>query len=226
VPEPLALFPLNVVIVPGLVLPLHIFEPRYRAMVRDLLHKADPASREFGIATVREGRSFDSQGISALYPVGTATVLREVTELPDGRFDILTTGTRRFRLVDVDRSADLAMASVEFLEEATEPGDELIAAQTALAFDRYRQLLGGRMDADETAGVDQQDLPEDPTVLSYLVTAAMVLPWAERQDLLAAPDTATRLRFAIELLQRENRIITALHAVPAVDSFADLGCLN
>ncbi|MFM8351674.1 MAG: LON peptidase substrate-binding domain-containing protein, partial [Actinomycetales bacterium] len=131
-PEPLALFPLNVVIVPGLVLPLHIFEPRYRAMVRDLLDKADPASREFGIATVREGRSFDSQGISALYPVGTATVLREVTELPDGRFDILTTGTRRFRLVDADRSADLAMASVEFLEESTEPGDELIAAQTAL----------------------------------------------------------------------------------------------
>lgn len=233
-PEPIPLFPLNVVLVPGLVLPLHIFEPRYRDMVQSLLRKPDPQSREFGIATVREGRSFDGQGMDALYPTGTAAVLREVTELPDGRFDILTTGTRRFRLLSLQPSqagstggsGDLAVATVEFLEDVEDPGDELIARRARKAFDDYRRLLGGRLVIGDGEHEDLQDLPDDPTVLSYLITAAIVVSWSERQDLLAADDTATRLRRAIGLLERENGIIAALGAVPAVDALGDPGSVN
>jgi len=223
---PLPLFPLNVVLVPGLVLPLHIFEPRYRSMVRDLLRRDDPQAREFGIVAIRQGRSFDAEGMDALYPVGTATVLREAEELDDGRFDIVTTGTRRFRILSVDRSSDLAVATVEFLEDVADPQDALIALRARRSFDTYRRLLGGRLVIGQPDREDASDLPEDPTVLSYLVTAAMVLPWDERQGLLAAPDTATRLQQADRLLARENGIIAALAAVPAVEALGELGSVN
>lgn len=225
-PVPLPLFPLNVVLVPGLVLPLHIFEPRYRSMVRDLLRRDDPQAREFGIVAIRQGRSFDAEGMDALYPVGTATVLREAEELDDGRFDIVTTGTRRFRILSVDRSSDLAVATVEFLEDVADPQDALIALRARRSFDTYRRLLGGRLVIGQPDREDASDLPEDPTVLSYLVTAAMVLPWDERQGLLAAPDTATRLQQADRLLARENGIIAALAAVPAVEALGELGSVN
>lgn len=220
------LFPLNVVLVPGLVLPLHIFEPRYRTMVQDLLRRDDPQAREFGIVAIRQGRSFDAEGMDALYPVGTATVLREAEELDDGRFDIVTTGTRRFRILSIDRSSDLAVATVEFLEDVADPQDALIALRARRSFDTYRRLLGGRLVIGQPDREDASDLPEDPTVLSYLVTAAMVLPWDERQGLLAAPDTATRLQQADRLLARENGIIAALAAVPAVEALGELGSVN
>jgi Lon protease-like protein len=226
VPAPLPLFPLNVVLVPGLVLPLHIFEPRYRGMIDALLGKEDPQEREFGIVAVRDGRSFDRDGPDAVYPIGTATLLREAERLPDGRFDIITTGTRRFRILEVDRSAELAVATVDFLEDVSDPADALIAMRVRRAFDAYRQLLGGQLMVGDAGQAGQDDLPEDPTVLSYLVTAAMVLPWAQRQELLAAPDTATRLHLAATLLQRENGLIATLAAVPAVDALADLGSVN
>ncbi len=72
------------------------------------------------------------------------------------------------------------------------------------------------LDDDEEDG-DDEGLPDDPTVLSYLVTAAMVLPTSERQDLLSAPTTADRLALARRLLHRETGLITALSAVPAID---------
>ena len=190
-PQPLPLFPLNVVLVPGLVLPLHIFEPRYRGMVESLLSQPEAEAREFGIVGVRDGRSFDDDGIDAIYPVGTATLLREAERLPDGRYDIVTTGSRRFRVVSVDQSEPLAVAMVEFLDDEQGPDDAHYAQRVAREFNTYRQLLGGRLSTEDTSGASPEDLPKDPTVLSYLVTAAMVLPNAQRQELLAAADTQT-----------------------------------
>lgn len=222
-PEALPLFPLNAVLVPGLVLPLHIFEPRYRAMVQALLARPDEEQREFGIIAVREGRSFDRDGMQALYPVGTATILRSAEELDDGRYDIVTTGSRRFRLVSVDQSSPLAMAMVDFLDDDAAAVDASIARRVARLFDGYRRLLSGQA---PTPDAPADDLPDDPTVLGYLVTAAMVLPMAERQDLLAMPDTAARLERAASLLVRENGLIAALAAVPAIEPIGDPGSLN
>lgn len=221
--EPLPLFPLNVALVPGLVLPLHIFEPRYRGMVQALLARPEESQREFGIIAVREGRSFDRDGIEALYPIGTATVLRSAEALEDGRYDIVTTGSRRFRLVSVDRSSPLAVAIVEFLEDVAGPDDAALASRVVRLFDAYRRLLGGQPpEPDERA----DDLPDDPTVLGYLITAAMVLPMDERQELLAMPDTAARLGRAASLLARENGILSVLGAVPAIDLIGAPGSPN
>ncbi len=216
----LPLFPLNTALVPGLVLPLHIFEPRYRALIEELLAIPDEDAREFGIIAVRDGRDLARHGADALYPIGTATVLRQAERLPDGRFDIVTTGSRRFRLENVDLSQPLARAEVEFLDDPPEPDDAIIGAQVAWRFRAYRAALGGQVVADDDGAIppDPDDgMPDDPTVLSYLVTAAMVLPGDERQQLLAAPTTHDRLTLARGLLRRETTLISALGALPAIE---------
>ncbi len=219
VPAPLPLFPLNTPLVPGLVLPLHIFEPRYREMIEELLAMPDEDAREFGIVAVRDGRDVATDGLPALYPVGTATVLREAERFPDGRFDIVTTGSRRFRLLEVDTSQPLLRARVEYLDDVSDPADSLLAEQVTRRFRLYRGALSGQVpDAVEWDDSDEDaDLPDDPTVLSYLVTAAMVLPADERQALLAAPTTGDRLALARSLLGRETALISTLSAVPSLD---------
>jgi hypothetical protein len=220
VSSPLPLFPLNTPLVPGLVLPLHIFEPRYRGLVEELLAVEDEDDREFGIVAVRDGRDPSRDGLSALYPVGTATVLREAERLDDGRFEIVTTGSRRFRLLEVDTRAPLLRAEVEFLEDVSDPADALLATQVSRRFRLYRGALSGQVpDASDWDGEDVEDaeLPDDPTVLSYLVTAAMVLPTDERQSLLAAATTGDRLVLARSLLGRETALISTLSAVPSLD---------
>jgi Lon protease-like protein len=218
--SPLPLFPLATVLVPGLVMPLHIFEPRYRGLIEELLAIPDEDAREFGIIAVRDGRDVARDGIDALYRVGTATVLRQAERLEDGRFDIITTGTRRFRLHSVDLSEPLIRGEVEFLEDPTVPDDLRAAADVHRRFLAYRQVLSGQVAAtDDEIDVDDddEDLPDDPTVLSYLVTAAMVLPTSERQDLLSAETTGQRLTLARSLLHRETGLISLLGALPAID---------
>lgn len=218
----LPLFPLNAPIVPGLVLPLHIFEPRYRALVAELLAEPLEEAREFGVIAIRDGRSIAADGAAALYDIGTATALRQADELEDGRYDIVTTGTRRFRLLEVDLSEPLARGRVEWLPEPTGLATTDLVQSVAGAFGAYQELLGGglgRDDIDDATDEDDEQghLPQDPVVLSFLVTAAMVLPVAERQQLLSATDAAERLTLARSLLRRENGLIAALGAVPALD---------
>ncbi len=218
----LPLFPLNIVLVPGLVAPLHIFEPRYRLMVNELLAIPDEEHREFAMVAVREGRTFDTHGIDAFYPVGTATVIREVDELEDGRFDIVTTGSRRFHLLGVDADRPLLRAEVEFIEE-NDDGSDGLAPILAADFLHYRSALAGRLQ-DEVSDMDET--PRDATVLSFLITAAMVLPMDQRQWLLGAPDTAERLRRARTLLRSETALIESLSSLPAIDPHLHTPSMN
>ena len=94
----LPLFPLGTVLMPGAALPLHIFEPRYRQLTVDLLTGAVP-DREFGVVAVREGHSPDRSGAAGMHAVGCTAVLIDARRLPDGRYDVVTRGARRFRVV-------------------------------------------------------------------------------------------------------------------------------
>ena len=100
--ETLPLFPLGTVLYPGLLLPLNIFEERYRELVRDLLDGPEP--RRFGVIAIRKGRETGVDGISALYQIGCTATLREVAEQEDGRYLLVTVGTQRFRLASLDHS--------------------------------------------------------------------------------------------------------------------------
>lgn len=211
------LFPLGSVLYPGLALPLHIFEQRYRLLVARLEAGTTDEERSFGVVAIRAGHEVGSASVSALHQVGTTALLRRVTRYPDGRSDILTTGARRFRLLDVDRSQPYLLGEVEWLPEAagTSPGLDSLAAGVAAQFTTYQQTLAG--DDGEDADDASLALPDDPTVLSYLISAAMVLDLADRQRLLATPSTADRLRRLSGLLTRELTALRLLGAVPATD---------
>nr|WP_240942311.1 LON peptidase substrate-binding domain-containing protein [Planosporangium thailandense] len=219
------MFPLGTVLFPGLVLPLHIFEDRYRELVRDLIALPADEAREFGVIAIRSGWEVEHAtpggepaaaptpgSAPSLYDVGCSAVVRQVTEHPDGRFDIVTVGRRRFRVLDVDTtSAAYLNAEVEWLDE--EPGEpglaDAIAPGVLAVFQRYLRMMRG-----DALPVGEQ-LPDDPNVLSHLVAATTTLTLDERQQLLALPDTASRLRTERSLLNREVTLLDQIRAVPA-----------
>lgn len=224
--QTIPLFPLGSVLYPGLALPLHIFEERYRLLVSHLVERESDLERSFGVVAIRAGHEVGEASVSTLHDVGTSAVLRRVTPYPDGRSDIVSTGSRRFRLHTVDDSMPYLRGEVEWLPE--EVGDAAqvahLAAEVQARFHAYQALLGGGPQAD--AADDDTRLPDDPTVLSYLVSAAMVLDLGDRQRLLAAPSTRARLSRLRGLLEREDGLIRLLEAVPATDLLRDGVALN
>lgn len=216
----LPLFPLNTVLVPGLVLPLHIFEPRYRLMVQELLAIEDEEEREFGIVAPKDGHRIEQDGIDALHRVGTATILRQADHTEDGRYDIVTTGSRRFFIESLDMSAPLLRANVTWINDLEEPHSpelELLTNRAVADFVSYRAALSGQLE-ESIAAIS--DLPEDPGVVSFLLTAAVVLPTAERQQMLSAMSAHERLTLARGFLRRETALIEALHCIPALELFS------
>jgi len=210
--ETLPLFPLGTVLYPGLLLPLHIFEDRYRQLVRDL--RAGPEPRRFGVVAIREGRETGVNGVSALYEVGCTATLRRITEHEDGRFDLITVGTQRFRLAsELDNSQPYLQGEVDLIDEDT--GDEAGAHLAAQAVQRgFRTYL----DALAARGVTQisvPELPDEPVVLSYLVAASVIADLTDKQALLAEPDALSRLTAERAMLSREAAMLRSLTSTPA-----------
>jgi len=207
----LPLFPLGSVLVPGLVLPLHIFEPRYRRLIADL-QELPEEKREFVVVAIREGREVGDDGARALYEVGTVASLREVNPLDDGRFDIVTVGTRRVRLGALDTSLPYLQGTTTDIGEEEGGDTEPLADAVAQHFVEYRSMF-----TDD----DGSNLPDDPRVLSYLVAAAVVIDLPARQALLEEPTDSDRLRAELTFLRRETSMIAALPSLPAVDLLRD-----
>lgn len=211
--ETLPLFPLGTVLFPGLLLPLHIFEDRYRQLVRDLADGPEP--RRFGVIAIRKGRETGIDGVHSLYEIGCTATLRRVDRHEDGRFDIVTVGTQRFRLLALDQTRPYLQGEVEMLAE--EPADPAVAGPAVrviqAAFREYLDALtewGG-------ATVRLEDLPDEPELLSYVVAAAMVIDLPERQALLAEPDTLHRLATQRALLSRETAMLRTTTSRPVPD---------
>src|ERR1700739_47151 len=115
--ELLPLFPLSTVLFPGMRLPLHIFEERYRLLVAHL--RAQPEPRRFGGIAIRKGREGGADGITALHEVGCVAPVRQIMAHPDGRFDLATVGAERFRLLSVDESLPYDQGEIEPLKDET-----------------------------------------------------------------------------------------------------------
>lgn len=207
----LPLFPLGTVLFPGMALPLHVFEPRYRDLVRDLLQRPT-AERELGVVAIRAGSEV-GDGARALHEVGCSARVQSVTALPDGRSELLTTGARRFRLIAVDGSARSAYLTgiVEWLPERPVGDAGPLAHAVAGLFADYQRLVVG------SASARPWELADDPAALSHLVAAAMVLPPDDKQRLLGAEDAAARLAEERWLLRREIALVRELGALPALD---------
>ncbi|MFB8030650.1 LON peptidase substrate-binding domain-containing protein [Streptomyces sp. NPDC056465] len=249
----LPLFPLNAVLFPGLVLPLNVFEERYRAMMRELLEIDEEEPRRFVVVAIRDGREtaptatgmpdtvaaappaerapgdgFGPDPIQTFHRVGCVADAAKIRERADGSYEVLATGTTRVRLLSVDASGPHLTAEVEELPEdpgAAEDGDAsptdeagALAEGVLRAFRSYQKRLAGASERSLTTGAD---LPDDPSVVSYLVAAAAVLDIPTKQRLLQAPDTATRLREELALLRKETAVIRHLPSLPAADLTRD-----
>ena len=140
----LPLFPLSqTVLFPGVALPLHVFEERYRELVRTLLARQD-GPRRFGVVAIRQGWEVGPDAVRALHGVGCAAELRRVSRYPDGRYDIVTVGTARFRLLGMARGAlPYLVGEVEWLPAADPPDAEaaLLAGHVRVLFERYLAAL-------------------------------------------------------------------------------------
>jgi Lon protease-like protein len=219
----LPVFPLGTVLFPGMPLPLHVFEERYRRLVHDLL--AQPEPRRFGVIAIRQGREVGADGVKALHATGCLAGVRQVAELADGRFALMTVGGQRFRLGPLDRSRPYLRAELDLLAE--EAGDARAAAAAAgavrAAFPAYLAALarhgsapgGGWAGSGEGTVAGAATLPEDPVELSYRVASAMVIDLPDRQALLDAPDAAARLAAERALLGREIAVARSLPSAPA-----------
>lgn len=234
----LPLFPLNSVLFPGLVLPLNVFEARYRAMMRDLSELPED-DRRFGVIAIRDGREvaptaqgmpdatapaaqgpaagFGDDPMAAFHPVGCiadAATIRPKSAAEDTGYEVLATGTTRFRLLSVDATGPYLVGEMAELEEDEGEGAGALASGVVRAFRTYQKRLAWANERTLSSG---QDLPGEPSVLSYLVAAAAVLDVPAKQRLLEAPDTATRLDRELKLLRQESAVLGKLPSLPAIE---------
>src|SRR6476620_6828428 len=165
------LFPLHTVLCPGIVLPLHIFEDRYRALTRHCLDTGAP----FGVVLIRDGREVGTDRALARAGVGALVEIREAGRYPDGRYDLLAAATGRFAIDTVDPAREpYLVADVTPLED--EVGDEAraerLSASAIRRFVRYLELMRARdgetsevldirVEVDSSGGVEIDD--EDAT---------------------------------------------------------------
>lgn len=192
----LPLFPLpNVVLFPNVFLPLHVFEDRYRAMVRDTLE----SDRIIGMVLLREGATETPACDPSVYPIGCSGLITHCTPLDDGRYNIVLRGTEKFRILEEDHALAYRRARVEPIADDTRGSTELSA-------DRHRleQLLVHRLSTNESnsrvpVGMTDSDLVN--ALSQYLDLDAV-----EKQALLERDGALERCRALIELLKIQSLV--------------------
>jgi Lon protease-like protein len=232
----LPLFPLHTVLCPGIALPLHIFEERYRELVRHCIDGATP----FGIVLIREGREVGAGSLS-FSAIGTLAEIRQAGRYPDGRYDLLVVGTGRFAIEDVIVGEEsYLVADAIVLDDEVGDVDEAreLANRATRRFVRYLELLQPRdgetsEEIDIRVEVETEDamppgppgetpdrptfgdpaserrviIPDDPTTLSYLLAGIIQVELPRRQALLEADTTEDRLRDLLALIGRETFLL-------------------
>jgi len=211
------MFPLNTVLFPGVVVPLHVFEDRYRALVHHLLRVDDPALRLFGSVGIREGYEVGDHGAQSLFRVGCRMQLTEVEAHEDGTFDIVAVGRDRIRLDGLDTSGSYPQGAVEVFP-TPDPDRTEQAALDAVA-DRARAGFAAWREAVEPWRGDPHptDLPRDPVYLSWTLAAVAPMALPDRQQLLELDDVGERLEQVTALLRREVRAMRAFASLPATE---------
>lgn len=204
-------FPLNAVLLPGMAMPLHIFEPRYRELLVDVQSGSGPAT--FGIVALHKGTILGWPGTGHAEPefvdVGTLAEILDVTSYADGASDLLTVGSRRFRIRELlTEGTPYLRAKVDWLDEVDGDLHPAHVAVTRRLCIEYFTLL-----AQLTGREVNEDLPQDANLLSYHVAAHLPLALPDRQGLLAQPSAAVRLRRTIPLLRREIRLLQSTRSI-------------
>jgi len=195
----LPLFPLEqVVLFPGMSLPLRIFEERYKVMIG----ACQVTDQLFGVLLIRSGREVGDPAEPE--QVGCTARMVRVDRIPDGQMHILTVGEQRFRLMGPARvmPEGYLVGDVQMLAEPPGgPVDSELMSGITREFTRYQQAILGLTGRRDPATVPE--LPSDPVRLSYRVASTLYVDPRERQRLLEIDDVARRLQQELVLLKRE-----------------------
>ena len=204
--ELLPLFPLGAVLFPGALMPLHIFEPRYRLLIRRSIER----QRTFGIVLIRNGPEVG--GGAEPYDIGTEAKIVAESALPDGRSYIVTRGERRFAVESLIADAEpYLVGQVRYLDETD--GDRA-ADRAGLA----REALGAYLLAvvavtDDSRG--ERALAEDlrnapPGDLAYRIAGSLAVDAPQQQALLELETASARLEAETQILNRETELLRDL----------------
>jgi Lon protease-like protein len=196
----LPLFPLNTVLFPGQVLPLHIFEDRYRLMIRQCLAQDMP----FGVVLIKRGQEVGDD--PEPYMVGTVARIIESTHLNSGSMNIVTVGVERFRIRRLLRDQPYLRGEVLSLPMADPDDPEKVLRAAHIVRDRvqrYVELIA------EAAGLQIQieEIPTASQQIGYLAAVTMQIDNNEKQELLGSVSVAQMLRREMALLNRENALL-------------------
>lgn len=195
----LPLFPLRTVLFPGMMLPLHIFEPRYLEMIERCLDERLP----FGVVLIKEGQEVGESATP--HPIGTAARITRVDRKPDGRMDIVAVGTKRFRIEELHSGRAYLTGDVSHFPVLN--GDTRMALDQAERVRpkimRYVELM------TEATGVQLQldQLPNDPTTLAFLTAIALQVNNEDKQRILSLAGIPEILDMGNYLLGRELQIL-------------------
>ena len=190
----LPLFPLPLVLLPNELLPLHIFEPRYRQMLKDVALDKNM----FGVTFFNPQESFIEKPLTG--SIGCVAEIREAQTMPDGRSNILTLGVVRYRLIDyVDAGEPYLLGDVEFFEDEAEDAQFLNPlSEEVFQFFRRIARAAHKLSGERGAFPDVQQT--EPEALSFLVTAAFNLEPDLKYQLLETRSTIERLKRLREIL--------------------------
>ena len=193
----LPLFPLNVVLYPGMALPLHIFEERYKAMIGDCIDRELP----FGVVLIEEGR--ESGEPAQPCSIGTTARVMRVERLAEGRMNILTNGERRFETAEISQQRPHLVGQVRYLEEQLGEIPSPVLSEISQEYSTFLQNLS----ALAGGWTGRVEAPEDPVRLSYSVATNLDLPRQLRQELLELPTVGQRLERLLPLIKKGNQTL-------------------
>jgi hypothetical protein len=183
----------DITLFPNALLPLHIFEPRYRAMVRDAL----AGSRLIGMVLLRDGWESEYHAAPDVYRVGCAGKIVETTPLPDGKFNIVLTGFREFEIVSEQRERLYRQASVTWRAETNEAP---LPADLRAALVRIIERYTGRFGDEDTGRVLGDAALSDRTLVNFFAFWLDLSP-VEKQCLVEAEGGEVRARRLREILE-------------------------
>ena len=200
-PADLPLFPLGTVLFPKQLLPLHVFEERYKLMIGECLRD----STAFGVVLIKEGREVGEP--AKPFEVGTTARIVEMQPLELGRMGLRTVGEQPFRITEITQERPYMRAQVEFQEyEQGSAGDlDSVVASVKAHFSAHLDMLSSLADREPPP----VDLAVDPESLSYVVASIMSIEMPEKQRLLELSQADERLRMEASILARENRALQA-----------------
>lgn len=182
------MFPLGSVLLPGGVLPLHVFEPRYRALVEACVAAED---HEFGVVLIERGHEVG--GGDERRDVGTVARMVQVAQTEDGRYAVISVGTHRVRVNAWLPDDPYPLADVDDWPD-DEPDDPAVDALVAELTPRVRRAAALALELGDPVGDPQSELSDDALVASYQLAALAPLSVVDRFDLLCAAGPTARLR--------------------------------